>query len=328
MKSKENLIKDLRKIIESSRNTIYRQVNTELLKMYLCIGEKISESLNNKTRNAEKRMTITSISKDLSKEYGKGYSRRNLSLMLIFYTKYKKWEAVPPTLNWSHFIELLSIKNGNELNFYQELCCQNHWSQRELRRQIKSGLYQRTLLANPNDIQTLKNQTISKDGFYSTPKNILKEPFVLEFFKHREKFLEKDLEESILSHMKEFMLELGQGFLFMGNQYHLNIENKHYYVDLVFYNKILNSYVLIELKAKPVDHNAIGQINMYLNYFKEHINQKDDNDPIGIIMCTDKNNIEVEYALGGMSNQIFVSKYITHLPKKEDLEKELSKLIK
>lgn len=326
MESNKQLIQDLKRIIESSRNMIYRQVNTELLKMYMLIGQELSRTIEPKRgKPPSNSKTLSSVSKELTKSYGNGFSRQNLSFMIIFYKDYGNCQPLVSNLSWAHYTILLSIKNIEERKYYENACVLNTWSKRELTRQVKSCAYERSLLG---DKLSTKFKNDNQSQKFLTKKFPLKEPIVLEFFKHREKFLEKDLEESILRHMKQFMLELGQGFLFMGNQYHLNIENKHYYVDLVLYNKILNSYVLIELKAKPVDHNAVGQINLYLNYFKEHINQKDDNDPIGIIMCTDKNNIEVEYALGGMSNQIFVSKYITHLPKKEDLEKELIKLIK
>lgn len=296
--------------------------------MYFRLGETIYKTLEVSTNTKDhKKETLTSISKDLSREFGKGYSRESLNKMVIFYTLYKKCSALPNNISWANICELIFVKNNKEREFYQYQCVYNNWSQRQLRRQIKSCLYQRVMLAQCNNINEpgVKKPTRSLSAL--TKASILKEPIVLEFFKCKNNFLENDLERSIIKHMKDFMLELGQGFMFVGNQYHLSIGSKHYYVDLVFYNKILNSYVLIELKAKPVDHNAVGQINLYLNYFKEHINHKDDNDPIGIIMCTDKNNIEVKYALGNMSNQIFISKYITHLPKKEELEKELSRLL-
>lgn len=322
--SEQKLMANLKYAIENTKSNIVYNVNVELLKLYMYIGEQIQKDIEeHKGKSDYKKHTISAISTMLTNEYGKGYSRRNLRAMLIFYNIYKKWESLTPTLSWNHYIELLSLKSDAERRFYEIECTKQRWSMRELRRQIKTGYYQRVLLAAKDQIPEKVGQLTSVGKDIIEPKDVLVDPIVLNFFKQKTNLKEKDIETGIISHMKEFLLELGSGFRFIDNQYQFNIDNKKYFVDLVFYNEVLKCYVLIELKSAPFHKDVIGQINTYLNYFKSNINKPGDNDPIGIVMCTDFEHIQVEYALGNISNQIFVTKYITHLPKKEDLEREL-----
>lgn len=308
----------------NTRNNATYCLNQMLLEMNMFFGKYISDYIeeNKKQKNCKK-LTISKISEELTKQLGKGYSRQNLSKMLIFYTLYKKCSEVPSNLSWSQICELLYIKNINERKFYEIECVKQRWSSTELRRQIQTGYYQRVLLGSKENIQTKANQLSTIGNEIIEPRDILVDPIVLNFFKQQTNLKEKDIETGIIGHLKEFLLELGSGFRFIDNQYQFNIGNKKYFVDLVFYNEVLKCYVLIELKSAPFHKDVIGQINTYLNYFKSNINKPGDNDPIGIVMCTDFEHIQVEYALGNISNQIFVTKYITHLPKKEDLEREL-----
>ncbi|MCQ2801915.1 MAG: PDDEXK nuclease domain-containing protein [Bacilli bacterium] len=318
-----NFVKNAKEDYLRRQRNVYSLANFEQLGFYFYLGEGISKILKNRKKSNYKKETLQSISEELTKEIGIGFSRPLLNKTVIFYTKYKKCSTLSNNLTWSMICELIFIKNDDERKFYEIECVKERWSVRDLRRQIKSCYYQRKLLANQNAIVETKNQLTTIGNQISKPQDIIVNPVVLNFFKSKEKLKEKEIENSITQHLKEFFLELGTGFKFIDNQYQITINTNNYFVDLVFYNVILKAFVLIELKASPLTHTAVGQINLYLNYFKQYINQPGDNDPIGIIMCTDTNNLRIEYALGNISNQIFVTKYITHLPKKEDLEREL-----
>ena len=232
-------------------------------------------------------------------------------------------------LSWSHYCELLSISDSKKRNFYEKEAVNSNWSVRELRRQIESSLFERLLLskgeANKETVLTLAlhGNEITK------PEDIIRDPYVFEFLGLPEDkpFLESDLEKALVNQIEKFLLELGRGFMFVGTQQRITLGNHHYYVDMVFYNKILRSYVLIELKTTKLMPEAVGQLNMYLNYYASEVNDSDDNPPIGIILCTDKNSIDAEYALGGLSNNLFASKYVLYIPNKEQLIAEVEKII-
>jgi predicted nuclease of restriction endonuclease-like (RecB) superfamily len=226
-----------------------------------------------------------------------------------------------------HYVELLGVSNDLGRNFYEKECLKENWSVRELKRQINSMLFERIALSkDKKGVLKLaeRGQIIEKS------KDIVKEPYVLEFLGIPQdyKYSEKELEQKIIDNLQMFLLELGKGFAFVKRQFRMTLDNDHYYVDLVFYNRILKCFVLIDLKIGKVKHVDIGQMNMYLNYFKTEESLKNDNDPIGLILSAEKNNVVVEYALGGISNKLFVSKYQLYLPKKEELEKEVRMLLK
>lgn len=205
-------------------------------------------------------------------------------------------------------------------SFYEKQCVSEHWSVRELRRQIDSALYTRLLLSK--DKKGLLE--LSKKGqIIEKPKDVVKDPYILEFLNIPEnyKFSEKELESKIIDKLQSFLLELGKGFTFVKRQYRITLDNTDFYVDLVFYHRILKCFVLIDLKIGKANHTDIGQMNMYLNYFKKEENSKEDNPPIGIILSAEKDNLQVEFALGGITNNLFVSKYKLYLPTKEELKK-------
>lgn len=240
--------------------------------------------------------------------------------MVSFYEKYGG-RTLSNHLGWSHYVELLTIKDNNKRDFYEIECSKARWSVRELRRQIDSSLFERVILSKKGIDQDQIIKISQNGNEIFEPQDILKDPYVLEFVDIPEpkSFLESDLETALVRQIERFMLELGKGFMFVGTQQRVTFNNVHYYVDMVFYNKILKSYVLIELKSSKFIPQAVGQLNMYLNYYAAEINDEGDNPPIGIILCTDKGNVDMQYALGGLSNNIFAAKYITNMPKKEDL---------
>lgn len=242
-----------------------------------------------------------------------------------------KIQSVYRKLSWSHYCYLLSIEDDNERSFYEKECINCNWSVRELKRQIDSCLFQRLLLSNGKNNKE-KVLELSRFGQNITrPDDILKEPYVFEFLgiKENKPILESDLEKSLINNLPNFLMELGKGFMYVGSEQRITLDNNtHYYVDLVFYNKILKSYVLIDLKMTDMKPEYVGQMNMYLNYYNKEIKDDYDNETIGIILCKGKNEITMEYALGGLSNKLFTSTYTYYIPNKELLINEVEKLLK
>ena len=249
--------------------------------------------------------------------------------MRRFYQTYQIQQTPSVKLSWSHYCELLSISDANKRSFYEKEAVNANWSVRELKRQIESSLFERLLLSS-GDANKEKVMSLATKGVeIAKPSDIIRDPYVFEFLGLPEDkpFLESDLEKALVDQIEKFLLELGRGFMFVGTQQRVTLGNHHYYVDMVFYNKILRSYVLIELKTTKLMPEAVGQLNMYLNYYASEVNDSDDNPPIGIILCTDKNSIDAEYALGGLSNNLFASKYVLYIPNKEQLIAEVEKVL-
>jgi len=273
--------------------------------------------------------TLKQLSKELTNEFGRGFSISNIQFMRRFYQEYKIQQTVSVKLSWSHYCELLSISDKDKRGFYEKESINSNWSVREMKRQINTSLYERLLLSkgeiNKQDVFNLATRGIE----LAKPSDMIKDPYVFEFLGLPEDkpVMESDLEKALVEQIEKFLLELGRGFMFVGTQQRITINNTHYYVDMVFYNKPLRSYVLIELKTTKLMPEAVGQLNMYLNYYENEVNDADDNKPIGIILCTDKDALTAEYALGGLSNNIFASKYTYYIPEKEQLIAEVEKII-
>ena len=267
------------------------------------------------------RKQLLAISKNLTNKFGKGFSQSNLYNMKMFYTKYPIFQSVTGKLSWTHYCELLYISDDDKRSFYEKEAINANWSVRELKRQISSSLFERLLLSNGDTNKKKVLELALKGNEIAKPEDIVKDPYVFEFLglPENKPMMESDLEEALVRQIEKFLLELGKGFMFVGTQQRVTFGNTHYYVDMVFYNKILKSYVLIELKTIKLMPEAVGQLNMYLNYYTAEINDEDDNPPIGLILCTDKGNVDMQYALGGLSNNIFASKYVTYMPDKEQL---------
>lgn len=310
----KNVINEIESVVKDAQGYIVTTVNTVLLQTYLKIGEILSNDTT---------VSLRELEKELKPKYGEGFSRRNLSRMIIFFKNYGSGATLLPHLSWSHYIVLISIKNDDERKFYEIECNSYYWSQRELIRQIKSSLYERTLLGQLDSNENHLAPTLKAD----TENIFLKNPLVFEFVKLNKNFSERDLEKELVNNLKSFLLELGNGFSFVSEQYRIVVNSKSYFADLVFYNVILKCYVIIELKKGKITNNSIEQINFYLNYFKKEVNNADDNDPIGIILCQDKDNIQVQYSLGSITNKILVRKYLTYLPDKDLLKKQILKTI-
>ena len=326
-----SMILEIRELLENARKNVAQQVNTQLLTTYWNIGRIIVEyEQQNQIRADYGKQTLRELSKELTREFGKGFSRSNLQNMRAFYLAYEKCQTVSGKLSWSHYCELLSITDENKRSFYEKESINSGWSVRELKRQIDSSLYERLLLssgdANKEKVLSLAQKVIE----INQPADIIRDPYVFEFLgvPENKPILESDLENALVVQIEKFLLELGRGFMFVGTQQRVTLNNTHYYVDMVFYNKILRAYVLIELKTKKLTPEAAGQLNMYLNYYAAEVNDPDDNPPIGIILCTEKDSIAAEYALGGLSNNIFASRYVLYMPDKEQLIAQVEAVLK
>ena len=316
------VINEIRHLILDARQRVASQVNTELLSTYWNIGKILVEyEQNSHERASYGAQTLKQLSKELTQEFGRGFSRSNLQNMRAFYLAYPICQTVSGKLSWSHYCELLSISDLDKRSFYEKESINSGWSIRELKRQISTSLYERLLLSKGNANRKTILSLSQKGIEMASPSDIIKDPYVFEFlgFPENKPFLESDLERALVSQIEKFLLELGRGFMFVGTQQRITLNNTHYYVDMVFYNKILRAYVLIELKTTKLTPEAVGQLNMYLNYYAVEVNDEHDNPPIGIILCTDKDSIAAEYALGGLSNQIFASRYISYIPDKSQL---------
>ena len=324
------MVAEIRRVLSEARGHIAQQVNSELLYAYWNIGRIMVENEQSQPERADYgKQTIRELSKALTKELGKGFSVSNLQFMRRFYLNYQIQQTVSVKLSWSHYCELLSISDPDKRSFYEKEAINANWSVRELKRQINISLFERLLLSCG---EANKEQVLSlalKGNEIAEPSDIIRDPYVFEFLglPENKPMMESDLERALVRQIEKFLLELGRGFMFVGTQQRVTVNNTHYYVDMVFYNKILRAYVLIELKTTKLTPEAAGQINMYLNYYASEINDEDDNPPIGIILCTEKDSITAEYALGGLSNNIFASRYVLYMPNKEQLVAQVEAVI-
>jgi predicted nuclease of restriction endonuclease-like (RecB) superfamily len=319
------LLTDIGSSIERAKHNAALAINRELVKLNWEIGKHIVVFEQHGNEKAEYGSELLNkLSHDLKMKFRRGFSRRNVSDMRRFYIEYPIWQAVPAKLNWTHLILLLSIDDSVARNFYAGHCISENWSSRELQRQINASLYERVTLSK-NKKQLLS--TVKKSKVAGNYQDFIKDPYILDFLGHKGKMSERAFEQALIDNMQAFLLELGKGFAFVGRQFKIPIRNKIFSVDLVFYHRILKCFVLFDLKTRFVKHTDIGQMNLYLNYFKAEENVDGDTDPIGIILSAGKDEILVEYAMGGLSNKIFVSRYQMYLPEKKELRKQLADFI-
>ena len=327
----KDIYSSIKELMDNARNSVAKEVNNILIQTYWEIGRIIVEDEQGNSDRAEYgKQLITDLSKRLTKEYGKGFSRSNLQNMRNFYLSYPICQTLSGKLSWSHYCELLSISDEKKRSFYEKETVSANWSVRELKRQIKTSLFERLLLSSGDENKEKVLDLALKGNEIATPSDVIKDPYVFEFLGLPEEkpIMESDLEKALITHIEKFLLEFGKGFMYVGSQQRVTLGNTHYYVDMVFYNKILRSYVLIELKTGKLMPEAVGQLNMYLNYYKAEVNDEMDNEPIGIILCTDKDSIQAEYALGSLSNKIFASKYTLYIPDREQLEEQVERVVK
>ena len=289
----EKLLAVIGLTIEQARQNALKAINTELVKANWEIGRHIVEFEQQGQQRAEYGSDLLArLSKDLKLRYGKGFGRRNILDMRRFYLAYQKWQTVSAKLSWSHYISLISITDDMSRKFYEKQAINDNLSVRELNRQINSSLFERLALSkDKKGVLELSE----KGNIISHPGEAIKDPYVLDFLKipqvHR--MTEKVLEQKLIDNLQLFLLELGKGFAFVARQFKISLRNKHYYIDLVFYHRILKCFVLVDLKTRKVNHGDIGQMNLYLNYFKKEENVEGDNEPVGIILSAEKDELVV-----------------------------------
>jgi len=322
----DSLVEGLGNLIESSRGKIQEAIRAAMLQLYWQIGQQIVEfEQKGQTRAAYKTKLLIQLSRDLVMQYGKGFSASNLYNMRLFYQRYPIFQT-SGKLMWGHYCELVGIEDDLERSFYEQQCALENWSVRELQRQKSAMLFHRFALSTDKKGVL----ALAKEGKKTVvPTDVLRDPYILEFLKVPEPYhiAERDLEDKLVKHLKLFLLELGKGFAFIGEQYRITLGNQHHYVDLVFYHRILKCFVLIDLKTGKADHSDIGQMNMYMGYFAAEENTEGDNPPIGIVLAQEKNDLVVKYATSNLNSQLFVSKYQLYLPNEAELRAELEQIL-
>lgn len=320
-----NIYQEIKELLYSAKNRVYQTINTTMTQTYFQIGKRIvEEEQGGETRAEYGKSLLKLLSVELINEFGKGFSVDNLENMRRFYLAFQKSETVSRKfeLSWSHYIFLTRIENIDERNFYEIESIENSWSLRELKRQFDSGLFERLKLSS--DKQKVKELSLNGQVI-QTAQDLIKDPYILEFVGLPElsSYSESELEQKLIDKLEHFLLELGKGFTFVARQKRITIDEKHFKVDLVFYNRLLKSFVVIDLKIGELKHQDIGQMMMYVNYFDRFEKTDDENSTIGIILCKDKSKALVELTLPKDNNQIYASKYLTILPNKEEFKKLL-----
>lgn len=322
------LVSDIGTLLNNGRKQMAIAVNTSMVQTYWSIGKHIVEFEQKGNERAEYGSNlINRLSRDLTERYGKGFGKSNLLYIRKFYLTFPKSGTVSHLLTWSHFYEILKKDDPMEISFYVKQCEIEGWSVRELKRQMQSMLFHRLALSKDKE-QVLK---LSHEGQQvQKPEDILRDPYVFDFVGLPEtyNYTEKDLEDGLLKQFEMFLLELGRGFAFIGRQQRISLAGRHYYVDLVFYHRILKCFVLIDLKRGTIQHEDIGQMNLYINYYKSEMNVEGDNPPIGIVLGADADRLTMQYAMEGISNQLFAAKYQLYLPSREELQSQLDRIIR
>lgn len=323
----EQLIANIGAILADGRNRVATAINTALVQTYWTIGQHIVEYEQQGNERAEYGSNLLNrLVKDLKEKYGVGFNRSNLQYMRKLYVAFPNCATLSCKLSWSHYVEILKGDDPLEISFYATQCVKENWSVRELRRQRNSMLFHRLALSKDKEgiiALATEGQEVQR------AEDVVKDPYVLEFLNlpQQERYLEGDLEREIISNLQTFLLELGKGFAFIGRQYKVSLGGRHFFVDLVFYHRILKCFVLIDLKRGEIDHGDIGQMNLYLNYFAEEENTEGDNPPIGIVLGAYKDEVLVKYATTGLANQLFVSKYQLYLPDEKALRHEVQRIL-
>lgn len=313
----------IRTLLTEARSHLWQVVNVAMVRTYWNIGKIIVEQeQKGQSRAQYGKGLIEELSKRLTDEFGQGFDRSNLWNMRAFYLAYPKLEALRRELSWTHYRMLLKVQKPEARAFYEVEAVSARWSTRKLERQINSLLFERIALSR--DKTGVKALAEKGHEIYSAA-DLVKDPYVLEFtgIRQNARYLETDLENALIDKLQQFLLELGKGFAFMGRQQGIKIDGHYFFIDLVFYNRLTHSFVLIDLKVGKLTHQDLGQMQMYVNYYQREMTKKGENPPIGIILCTDKSEAVVSYTLPEGNRQIFASKYKLYLPTEEELIKEI-----
>lgn len=328
MLTNKSLVSDIKQIIEQSRESAIRSVDFARVQMYWHIGERIfEEEQEGKERADYGSYVIKFLSEQLQPEFGSGFSVRQLELIRQFYRTFPIANALRSQLNWTQYKLLIRIEKEDKREFYIAEAVKNNWTSRQLERQINSQLFERLLLSN--DVESVL-AVARKEKFPTEAKEIIKDPMVLEFLglKRETTYYEKDFEQAIITHLQDFLLEIGKGFSFVARQKRIHLDGDEFYIDLVFYNRLLQCFVLFEIKREKLTHQDLGQLQMYVNYYDREEKCDFENPTIGILLCADKNDLVVKYTLPENNHQILASKYELLLPSEKQLIDELNKTLK
>lgn len=321
----ENLISEIRQIITAAREHAVRSVNHSLTVTYWHIGRVIiEEEQRGNERAGYGKQLVKALSAHLTSEFGEGYSSTNLWLMRQFYVTFPILHALSGELSWTHYKILVRLEDPDKRAFFMAEATKNAWSVRQLERQIHSLLYERLLMSQ--DKESVLAIARGEAG-PTEPMQIIKDPTVLEFLglKPQAAYYEKDIEAAILTHLQDFLLELGNGFSFVARQKRILIEGDDFRIDLVFYNRLLQCFVLLDIKMDKITHQDLGQLQMYVNFYDREVKADFENPTIGVLLCADKNDAVVKYTLPENNKHIFASKYQLHLPTEQQLLDEVRK---
>lgn len=322
------LYDQIRLVLLDAQRSISHAVNTAMVHAYFEVGRLIVEDEQHGVARAEYgKETLAQLSKRLTSEFGRGFSRQNLQNMKQFYMSFKNCHTLSGKLSWSHYILLMRLDNEQAQKFYLKEAEAESWSVRELDRQINSLLFERLALSRDKE----KVKSLAEQGqILESPRDLVKDPYVLEFLGLHEQaaYTEKELETALIDNLQSFLLELGKGFTFVARQKRITLDAEHFYVDLVFYNRLIRSFVLIDLKIGKLTHQDLGQMQMYVNYFDRDVRAKDEERTIGIILCHDKKETIARYTLPENNTRIFASKYKLYLPSEDELIREVDEVAK
>lgn len=320
----QQFYEQIKRILSEARNKVYQTANFAMVEAYWNIGKSIVEQQGGEEKAEYGVRLIAELSKQMTTDFGKGFTVANLKNMRQFYLIFPKSYALRSELSWTHYRLLMRVENKNARQFYIEEAIKSNWSTRQLERQINSFFYER-LLSSQNKEKV--SEEIQKLESAKVPEDIIRDPYVLEFLglNPKDDFYESDLEDALITHLQKFLLELGRGFSFVARQKRITFDGRHFRIDLVFYNYILKCFVLIDLKIGDLTHQDLGQMQMYVHYYERELMNEGDNPPIGIVLCADKSESVVKYTLPENETQIFASKYKLYLPSEEELSQELQR---
>ncbi len=328
MQLKKEIITQIQSIITAAKGRAIRSVDTERVLMYWQIGKVILEEEQHGNERADYGdFLIKSLSENLQPQFGTGFSVRQLETFRQFYRTFPIANALRSQFSWTHYRTLIRINNHDKRKFYMAQAEKNNWTARQLDRQINSQLFERLLISN--DIEAVLAMA-NGEKYPNEAKEIIKDPLVLEFLGLRREsaYYEKDLETAIITHLQDFLLEIGDGFSFVSRQRRIHIEGDEFFIDLVFYNRLLQCFIIIEIKTKKLTHEDIGQLQMYTNYYDRFEKQQFENPTIGILLCADKNDAVVKITLPENNKTIVASKYQLYLPTEQQLIAEVKKKMK
>lgn len=327
-KIKVQLYQKIREILLVARGSVIQSINSAMVRAYFGIGKLIVENEQQGEKRAEYgKETLENLAARLTEEFGKGFSRPNLQNMKQFYLCFKNCQTLSSKLSWSQYLILTRVDNEQARYFYMKEAESENWSVRELARQVDSLLFERLSLSrNKKGVKALAE----KGQIIEQPRDVIKDPYVLEFLNIPEQaiYSEKELEGALIDNLQNFLLELGKGFTFVARQKRITLDAEHFYIDLVFYHRLLKCFVLIDLKIGKLTHQDLGQMQMYVNYFDRKVKTSEENNTIGLVLCRDKKETIARFTLPEDNEQIFATKYQLYLPSESELIREVNEITK